>query len=245
MEQERLLEVFFEEDALPNQERQNEVDFWESEQVRDDDFTGADMRPAPDVFKEIVRKFVTRLGDVREWTFDGEVIDLGIPSGKCTCDHPIRYVFVIHHPDGRTAPVGSECINHFQAYNPELWEKMKHAHADFWEQRKAAEKAAKEAQAQKDVMAARIPWLAVRKGAEQLLAGRKGWLSGDLYSLRVILNTKLPEYKRTKTYVTFYQRETKQIGQLIYRHLNNEATVDLSSLKQRSNSAHAPEEPIT
>ncbi len=175
--------------------------------------------------EEIVRKFIARLGDAREWQFDGEVIDLGVPSGKCTCDHPIRYVFVIRHPDGRTAPVGSECINHFQAYNPELWAKMQHAHADFWARRTAAEKAAKEAQAQKDVAAAKVPWLAVREEAVKLLEGRHGWLSDDLYSLRVILNTKLPEYKRTKTYIDFYKRETKQIAQLICRHYNNEAKI--------------------
>ena len=179
--------------------------------------------PKQDAFKEIVRKFIARLGDARQWTFDGEVIDLGVPIGKCTCDHPIRYVFVIRHPDGRTAPVGSECINHFQAYNPELWEKMSKCHADYWARRTAAEKAVKEAQNQKDAAAAKVPWDAVRKEAAALLENRRGWLSGDLYSLRVILNTKLPEYKRTKSYVTFYQRETKQIAQLIYRHYNNEA----------------------
>lgn len=183
------------------------------------------IAPKQDAFKEIVRKFIARLGDAREWTFDGEVIDLGIPAGKCTCDHPIRYVFVIHHPDGRTAPVGSECINHFQAYNPDLWEKMSKCHADYWERRNAAEKAAKEAQAQADAAAAKIPWLAVRATADQLLADRKGWLPAELYTLRVMLNTKLPEYKRTKTYVEFYKRETKQMAQLIYRHLNNEAKI--------------------
>src|SRR5271166_5680531 len=138
--------------------------------IDEGDYTAEEQMIAPkqDAFKEIVRKFVTRLGDAREWTFDGEIIDLEFPTGKCTCDHPIRYVFVINHPDGRSAPVGSECINHFQAYNPELWEKMKHAHADFWERRKAAEKAAKEAEAQKDAAAAKAPWLVVREAAAKL-----------------------------------------------------------------------------
>lgn len=181
--------------------------------------------PKQDAFKEIVRKFIIRLGDAREWQFDGEMVDLGTPSGKCTCDHPIRYVFVIRHPDGRTAPVGSECINHFQSYNPELWEKMSKCHADYWERRNATEKAAKEAQHQKDADAAKIPWLAIRKEAELLLTEKRGWLVAELYALRGILNTKLPEYKRTKTYTDFYKRETKQIAQLIYRHLNHEAAI--------------------
>ena len=172
----------------------------------------------------IVQKFVTRLGDPSKWTFEGEIIDLGTPSGKCTCDHPIRYVFVIHGPDGKTAPVGSECINHFQSYNPELWGKMNAARDAFWLRIREEEKARKEAQYKIDVEKNKSLWEEARKEAlAQIAAYRESngfWLPATLYSLHVKLNTKVPVYKRTKTYVSFYERETKAIYLLITRFYN-------------------------
>lgn len=179
--------------------------------------------PKPSAFYELVSKFVTRLGDVREWTFDGEIIDLGTPSGKCTCDHPIRYVFMISHPDGRTAPVGSECIKHFQAYNPDLFAKMSAANENFWKRIREAEKARKENENQIEAEAAKVLYEEAREEANKLLTGRAGWLPGELYTLRVKLNTKLPEYKRTKSYIDFYKRERKAIYSLIVKYLNKEA----------------------
>jgi hypothetical protein len=180
-------------------------------------------------FFEIVRKFIQRLGDPSKWTFEGEIIDLGAPTGKCTCDHPIRYVFVIHGPEGRTAPVGSECINHFQAYNPELWQKMNAALDAYWERIRATEKAAREAQQQKEAAEAKIPYETARQEAWNCINAYKQkhpasyWLPSDLYSLRCKLTAPAPQYKRTKSYITFYQRETKEMYTLIVRHLNMEA----------------------
>ena len=68
------------------------------------------QEPKQDGFFEIVQKFIRRLGDPSKYTFEGDVIDLGAPTGKCTCDHPIRYVFIIKGPNGEEAPVGSECV---------------------------------------------------------------------------------------------------------------------------------------
>jgi hypothetical protein len=49
--------------------------------------------------------------DPREWTFEGEVADAGNLGARCTCGHPIRYVFTIRRDrDGATLPIGSVCI---------------------------------------------------------------------------------------------------------------------------------------
>lgn len=204
MEQEKLLEAFF--DEMPN--------------------SSPVAAPKQDVFKEIVGKFVTRLGDPSKWTFEGEIIDMGAPTANCTCDHPIRYVFVIHGPDGATAPVGSECINHFQSYNPALWEKMQKASESFWAARREQEKAEREAAHKVQAEAAKILWQKAKTvGQEQIDEYRKThpgyWLPGFLYSIKVKLNSPIPVYKRTKTYVDFYQREAKAIYSLVVKHLND------------------------
>lgn len=49
--------------------------------------------------------------DPREWEYRGDVADAGAPVAKCSCGHPIRYVFTIwHKTDGRGLPIGSVCI---------------------------------------------------------------------------------------------------------------------------------------
>lgn len=48
------------------------------------------------------------------WTYDGQSIDYGKTGGKCSCEHPIRYGFILNHKDGeKTAIVGSTCIDHY------------------------------------------------------------------------------------------------------------------------------------
>jgi hypothetical protein len=79
-------------------------------------------------FQEIVGKFIKRLGDPSQYEFRGEVIDLGeYGKGKCTCDHPVRYMLLIWGPNGEVAPVGCECIKHFQAYNDKLFNSLENA----------------------------------------------------------------------------------------------------------------------
>ena len=65
------------------------------------------------------------LGDARLWSYHGECVDAGRPSGRCSCGHVgLRYLFTIHGPNGRTAIVGSTCIGHFRSQNPAMVEKI-------------------------------------------------------------------------------------------------------------------------
>lgn len=71
------------------------------------------------------KRLIVALGDPRKWNYTGDFCDLGKPSGTCACGHMgIRYEFLLKHPDGRTAVVGSTCICHYYLINPEVAERM-------------------------------------------------------------------------------------------------------------------------
>jgi len=85
-------------------------------------------------FQEIVGKFVQKLGDPSKYEFRDEVIDLlEYGNGKCTCGHPVRYMLLIWGPNGEVAPVGVECVKHFQSYNEELYRKLENARLGLYE----------------------------------------------------------------------------------------------------------------
>lgn len=73
-----------------------------------------------------VARFVEKLGKVEEYDHTGDCLDAGRDSReKCVCGHPIRYCYIIKNRiTGKQAQVGSECINHFQDYNVELYNSL-------------------------------------------------------------------------------------------------------------------------
>lgn len=172
-------------------------------------------------FMAHVEKFIQTLGDPSTWVFDGEVIDLGRMCGNCLCGHPIRYEFIIHSADrSRQAIVGSECIEHFQSYNPGLFEALKKADKDLHEKIRAARKAAKEAkdsaEAQAlapayDAIVARIKAVAKEKRtaleARQTGYGRV-YLPHALWKLELRAFKPVRQFQRSSSLVKFYKRET-------------------------------------
>lgn len=90
------------------------------------------------------------LGDGAQWEYRGECADLGSPRGTCTCGHAgIRYEFTLHHADGRSAVVGSSCIETYQGVSTATaaailadLEKLKAAGRERIRQAKEAAKAA-------------------------------------------------------------------------------------------------------
>lgn len=74
---------------------------------------------------EFIKTFIDKLGNVDNWNHSGIVIDNGKgSSAKCVCGHRIRFLFILEGPEGKTAQVGSECINHFKDYNETLYNSL-------------------------------------------------------------------------------------------------------------------------
>lgn len=178
-------------------------------------------------FKEIVSKFITRLGDPTQYEFRGEVIDLGVRGkGKCTCDTPIRYMLLIWGPNGRVAAVGTECIKHFQAYNETLYNKLEAAslglaEAIAREKRESEEeqRQAKKAELQPVFELARRRFLAVCKMHKDnigYLIPRAMWL------LQSELMKPVQDYKRTTDCLKFYDRMILKIEQVLGQYERGE-----------------------
>jgi hypothetical protein len=177
-------------------------------------------------FQEIVRKFVVRLGDPSEFEFRNEVIDLGSVKGKCTCDQPIRYMFLIWGPNGRVAPVGCECIKHFQAYNETLFGKLEHAREGLMEALAREKRESDEAQRQDKVAEilpcyelARRKFLAVCKMHKDnigYMLPRAMWL------LQSDLMKKVQEYKTTNGYINFYKTTIVKIETVLGKYERGE-----------------------
>ena len=71
------------------------------------------------------------LGDGREWHYTGEMTALQFPTGTCTCGHMgLKYLFRLRHTSGKTAIVGSSCIDIYSEANPDMVESIRLALAD-------------------------------------------------------------------------------------------------------------------
>lgn len=143
----------------------------------------------------IVEKFMARLGDARTWEYDGVILDGGKGSrAECVCGHAIRWIFVIQKigNPSMTAQVGSECINHFASYNPDLYQRLLTAQADLSERLKAEKKALKDAEEAAALTEAGQEFAKVRAEAKAIVRRiqehmdyhSRGFLPKEVYYLR-------------------------------------------------------------
>ena len=170
-------------------------------------------------FQEIVGKFISRLGDPSKYEFRGEVIDLGeYGRGKCTCDHPVRYMLLIWGPNGEVAPCGCECIKHFQAYNQGLFNKLENARIGLYEALAAEEREKVEASRQAEISEllpafefAKERFLTVCKLHKEHI---NFWLPRQMWVLEADLQKK-PKYKTTNGYLKSYKRIIETIETML------------------------------
>ncbi len=138
----------------------------------------------------IIEKFMARLGDARQWEYDGVVLDGGKGSrAECVCGHPIRWIFVIQKigNPSQTANVGSECINHFAEYNPDLYQRLLAGQVDLAERIKAEKKALREAAEAAANSEAGIAWAQARALGKAVVAAvreTRNWVDSETYELQ-------------------------------------------------------------
>lgn len=61
------------------------------------------------------------LGNGAEWTYDGNMSEDEKCGGTCACGQKgLRFLFRLDHPDGRTAIVGSSCIESYPGISPDV-----------------------------------------------------------------------------------------------------------------------------
>lgn len=163
-------------------------------------------------FKTIVAKFIKKLGDPSKWEFRGEVIDLGeYGKGTCTCDHPVRYMLLIWSPNGDVAPVGCECIKHFQAYNEILFNKLENARVGLYEalakeDRELAEvkKQAKQSELHPQYEFAKLRFLAVCRMHKDRIGI---YLPRAMWELQHDLQKPIKDYKNLTHLLKHYEKQ--------------------------------------
>ena len=157
------------------------------------------------------------LGNPEEWEFRGVITEAGPPAfAHCACGHPIRDCFHINHPDGRTAIIGSTCIEYFQEAGRiygELSQALKTLEVRLNEAKKAAKRAADEVkvsearsayEAQYDLLLSRFR--SYREHGQ--MAPRNLWVAMASY-YRVPRTA--PEYSRPCDYLKWYAKQAKAL----------------------------------
>lgn len=177
-------------------------------------------------FKEIVGKFVAALGDPSQYEFRGEVIDLGeYGAGKCTCGHIVRYLLLIWGPNGNVAPIGCECVKHFQSYNEKLYNSLENARLGLYEalaaeERERAEvlRLAKRDEVQPLFELAKTRFLAVCRMHREHI---NKYLPYVMWQFESTLK-KAPEYKKTSSYIRFYETKIVEIDKILGQYERGE-----------------------
>ena len=86
---------------------------------------------------ELIKRFIDNLGDVKNWEHKGEVVELPTVSGTCVCGHPIKFLYYIEEKNThRKEALGSECINNFKDYSPEMYEALMNSQKTYKENKK-------------------------------------------------------------------------------------------------------------
>lgn len=157
-----------------------------------------------------IEALIAALKNPSEWEYRGELIDSGPGStASCACGHPIRYIFVIHHPVYGTSQVGSTCIEHFKLINPALYEALKAADHGLQEQLNAAKRAAREAEQRANIETLKGAYVAIRA---EIIGMAEKYI--DNFQFRSIYRVEFlrgypkqaPEYQKTGLIVKWYEK---------------------------------------
>jgi hypothetical protein len=108
--------------------------------------------------------------------------------GKCACGHEaIRYEFTIHHPDGRTAILGSTCIETYPGISPEAVAAVERDLFRLEAEAKAREKRARELTQDQEIIALARQWSDSLYRLDEAIgnSGRRiAWKLWDAYRFR-------------------------------------------------------------
>lgn len=159
------------------------------ETIKDSTLAAREDRARGDLWR--AETILAGLGGTAEgWEYFGEVHDLGRVAGECLCGHPIRYEFLLRK-EGRVAILGSECINSFHGFSPELVERIQNSLKALTEARKEAARLSREMAEEDAIKNALSELLPVYNEAREICKARGSrFVCPEVYALR------LPEFDK-------------------------------------------------
>jgi hypothetical protein len=162
-----------------------------------------------------VQALINALGDPSKWEYRDEMNDTGSMNSRCACGHAIRYEFIIYSPEGKTAILGSTCIENFSQFNPESAARMKKDYETFMEKVKAELKEQKEKLASEEVEKAKSEFEPVYAEFKKYIDAKRspnGYLPYDVYhtyNYAFYEHNKIKNFKRKITMVKKYKELTE------------------------------------
>jgi len=156
------------------------------------------------------------------WSFTGEIRDAGVGSTalaeppRCACGHPIRWLYIIQHPERGQTQLGSECINRLADMphaDEALVEALRQAVQRTEAQLREAEAAVRRAEREREVQDLAAQWAAIcaralaeyERRAPTRSAPHALWLA--VKSRRHRLPRVAPRYKRPADYIRWYRAQ--------------------------------------
>lgn len=173
----------------------------------------------------VLRLLAALAPDPRAWEYTGDVIDTGAPDGgKCACGHPVRYLFPLRRGED-TANVGSTCVEHFSAIDPDLHDRLSEALARNTAAIAEAKAAARKAAALAEVAQAREEWSAVASAIRAQIAAAKArdrWIPRNLWEIEhylpgLLSGRKAERFTRPADQKRWYRDAVKTLNRELSR----------------------------
>lgn len=162
--------------------------------------------------------------DPSKWEYRGECVDGGGENCECACGHPIRWCFPIYF-ESQVKIVGSTCVNHFAAINPETGNLMLEKLAELEAKLASAKKEALAAQKQAEVEAIKARYEAAYDGMKARMQSYESSYTRAPYELWQLarsskwgLPRKAPNYKRACDFIRWYSQSLARIERLWGTH---------------------------
>lgn len=165
------------------------------------------------------KALIDSLIDPSTYEYTGTCVDTGVMGSYCACGHPIRFEFhIVSEKLGKSAIVGSTCIEHFAGVNPALFETLTKA----WETKKAellaAQKASAEALKQAEVQKLKAEFegmVAEIRAKYTALRSRGVWADYQIFWWAQ--RTPRPaQYKRTSGYIRWYEKQIASLKAMLH-----------------------------
>jgi len=191
---------------------------------------------------EFIARFIEKLGDVKDWDHNGIVNDLGFPKGYCVCGHPIQFEYeLINKINGKKAVVGSDCINNFKEYSPELFASLMAT----IERVKKEEKEAKLLLESAELETLKTKYNSL---SDTLVSyyheqrSKKVWVSHDVYTMVSLVEKDIPAKKTLRGYISYLTKKIAEIEKVL--EVNNIIPMDVNAFVEASKEKDAIKESI-
>jgi hypothetical protein len=183
--------------------------------------------------ENFVKQFIDTLGDVKDWHHNGVVIELPFATGMCVCGHQIKFEYVIvNSKTNRKETLGSECINHFKDYSPELYASLIASKSSFAKKKKEEINKEKEEIINKEIQETMVTMGKYQKAINEYGLNLKGSIDDyELYNIaKRNVFVKNNSYKKVSSYLKYLKTELS-----IRERIINEYSLNVEVLFSNSN----------